>query len=162
VQYTSDGGATWTTLKRLSGNPGRYDWTVPAAAASRGRCRVRVVLRADTGEVTGRDTSRADFNIGKVLLLSPNGGEAVASGGTIDIAWAAVPAAVSFNLYYTLNGENYLPLPGGEAVTGTAWRGAWPAVARSRPRSAVRVVGYDAGGARVGSDVSDAFFTTRP
>jgi hypothetical protein len=160
VQYSRDGGATWVLAARLPGNPGRYDWTVPAAVASIGRCRVRVVLRAATGAVVGIDASDMNFNAGKVLLLTPNGGEVVASGGQVDISWNAIPDAVSARLYYTLNGVTYRALPGGQDVTGTTWHGTWPVAAGNMRKSAVKVLGYSATGILVGVDTSDAFFNT--
>jgi protocatechuate 3,4-dioxygenase beta subunit/subtilase family serine protease len=160
VQYSVDGGSIWKTVTTLSGNPGSWAWTVPAAVASLGKCRVQVVLRAVSGAIVGKDASDANFSAGKVLVLAPNGGGDVASGGTVDVAWAAVAEAASFDLYYTLNGTTYLPLPGGQHVTGTTWRGAWPVASGNMPKSGVKVLGYAGGGALVGSDVSDAFFGT--
>ena len=90
VQYSVNGGSSWKTVATLPGNPGLYEWNVPAAVASIGKCRVQVVLRAASGAIVGKDTSDANFNAGKVLVLAPNGGEVVASGGTVDIAWDAV------------------------------------------------------------------------
>lgn len=62
--YTLNGGLTWLPVKPLlSGNPGSYDWTVPAVPAARVKCRVRVVLRNAAGFAVGSDISDAYFTI---------------------------------------------------------------------------------------------------
>ncbi|MHB8834492.1 MAG: tandem-95 repeat protein [Candidatus Methylomirabilia bacterium] len=160
VQYSVNGGSTWKTVATLPGNPGFYDWPVPAAVSAIGKCRVQVVLRAANGAIVGKDMSDANFNTGKVLVLAPNGGEVIASGGTVAVAWDALTDAVSFDLYYTLNGKKYLPLPGGQDVTGSTWQGTWPISAGNMVKSAVKVMGYTSTGMLVGSDFSDGFFTT--
>ena len=149
------------TAARLAGNPGWYDWTVPTAVAALGKCRVRVLLRAATGARLGSDVSDANFNAGKVLVLAPNRDAVVAAGGTVDIAWDSVADAVRFDLYYTRNGSTNLPLPGGQDVTGSTWRGTWPAAAGNMLKSAVQVKGYTSTGVLVGSDYSDGSFMTR-
>jgi hypothetical protein len=63
LQYSFDGGLTWKNIERLTGNPGRYVWTVPAVSAKKGNCKVRVMLRDAKNVVNGSDVSDAKFTI---------------------------------------------------------------------------------------------------
>lgn len=62
--FTLNGGVTWQAVTSpLSGNPGSYNWTVPTVAATRLKCRVKVVLRDAAGIPVGSDRSDAYFTI---------------------------------------------------------------------------------------------------
>jgi len=60
LEYTTDGGATWTIIaSSVSASPGSYAWTVPSVATTNARVRVTDALN---GSPT--DTSNAAFTIG--------------------------------------------------------------------------------------------------
>jgi photosystem II stability/assembly factor-like uncharacterized protein len=65
--YTLDGGTTWNVIGNNTTNvsPGTYDyaWTVPAVAASKTKCKVKVVLKNSAGTVLAADVSDAFFTI---------------------------------------------------------------------------------------------------
>ncbi|MEO0230717.1 MAG: hypothetical protein ABIL77_04080 [candidate division WOR-3 bacterium] len=61
LQYSTDGGRTWTNIKTLTGNPGQFNWTVPNTAST--NCRVRVILRDSAGAEIARDISDRAFTI---------------------------------------------------------------------------------------------------
>jgi FtsP/CotA-like multicopper oxidase with cupredoxin domain len=63
LQYSKDGGVTWKRIERLTGNPGRYAWTVPTVSARKGNCKVKVVLRDVNNVVNGTDVSDKKFAI---------------------------------------------------------------------------------------------------
>jgi hypothetical protein len=58
---TINGGATWTLIKTLTGNPGSYNWTVPNVSSS--SCKVKVVLKDAGGVTVGSDVSDGYFTI---------------------------------------------------------------------------------------------------
>jgi cysteine-rich repeat protein len=60
--YTTNGGATWNLIKTLIGNPGTYNWKVPAAASI--KCKVKIVLKNAAGKTIGTDVSDNFFSIG--------------------------------------------------------------------------------------------------
>jgi hypothetical protein len=61
LQYTTDGN-TWTRIKTLTGNPGSYNWTVPAVSST--KCKVKVILKDAGGTKVGTDVSNKNFTIG--------------------------------------------------------------------------------------------------
>lgn len=61
LQYTTN-GTTWNAIKTLTGNPGSYNWTVPAVSST--KCKVKVILKDAGGTKAGTDTSNKNFTIG--------------------------------------------------------------------------------------------------
>jgi cysteine-rich repeat protein len=60
--YTTTGGAPWNLIKTITGNPGTYNWKVPAAASI--KCKVKVILKNASGKTIGQDVSDNFFSIG--------------------------------------------------------------------------------------------------
>jgi hypothetical protein len=58
-----NGGATWTLIKTLTGNPSSYNWTVPAVTTTKTQCKVKVVLKDAGGITVGSDISDGVFTI---------------------------------------------------------------------------------------------------
>ena len=86
VNYTTNGGDTWTRIATDIANSGAYtDWTIPDRNST--QCRVRV--QETSGGIS--DDSDADFTIASatVAVTSPNGGESWPVGSTHDITWTA-------------------------------------------------------------------------
>ncbi|RMG00460.1 MAG: choice-of-anchor D domain-containing protein [Nitrospirae bacterium] len=61
IRYSTDGGATWQTAGKVSGNPGSFLWNVPAITST--TVKVKVALKDATNTVIGRDRSDSDFEI---------------------------------------------------------------------------------------------------
>ena len=57
VLYTTDGGTTWKAITTLTGNPGTFDWMVPAVPASKANCKVGSSCRTRPGPVSARTTA---------------------------------------------------------------------------------------------------------
>jgi hypothetical protein len=60
LKYTTD-GSTWKSIKTVTGNPGSFDWKVPAAPSS--KCKVKVILKDANGANIGTDVSDKFFMI---------------------------------------------------------------------------------------------------
>jgi hypothetical protein len=93
-----------------------------------------------------------------VELLSPDGGEVIASGSTYqNIEWGAPLEADHFKLLYSIdNGLSWKTID--RDITGTAY--PWPVSAQNgnKTQCKVKVIGYDASDIKIGSDVSDEPF----
>jgi len=63
LRRTINGGTTWVTMVTHSGNPGRYDWKVPAVLSIKKRCRVKVILLDSLGRIIASDVSDKVFTI---------------------------------------------------------------------------------------------------
>ncbi len=59
IDYSADGGATWTSVVAGQTNTGSYAWTVPATATTNGY----IGIRANDGAAETPDTSDAPFTI---------------------------------------------------------------------------------------------------
>ena len=93
-----------------------------------------------------------------VKVLSPKGGEVFAPGDEVTIEWDALKQAVSFDLYYSVNGgttwkEIFL------GWTGSPYRWTIPPIKGKKKKSYVKVLAFDAEGNRVGGDKSEEPFT---
>ncbi len=99
----------------------------------------------------------ANSPFSRVTLLAPNGGESIPAGILYTIRWGAQDSAVTFKLHYKLRKRlTWKTIAAG--ISGNSYD--WPVpVPKGNKMAAVRVIGYDAAGTRVGSDRSDALFT---
>jgi len=71
LAFRRQGSTTWRHIKTLTGNPGTYDWTLPAPPEDR-QYKVRVTLKKANGDVIVRDLSDAPFTInGPPLVAGP-------------------------------------------------------------------------------------------
>jgi uncharacterized delta-60 repeat protein len=95
-----------------------------------------------------------------VRLLSPNGGELLASGSQFDIQWeAATPDITSFRLKYTLNNGTIWKLINSSPITGTNYDWTVPQPLGNRQKCLVKVFAYDINDRNVGADKSDTSFS---
>jgi len=154
IEYSTNNGASWTTIASSTPNTNSYVWTVPAVVAA--GCRVRI-SEAASGRFA--DSSDAVFSIVEPVLLvltSPNGGESWSAGTTQNIAWMTGTALAGIKLEYSTNG-------------GTAWTTiaastpdaspyAWTVPAVASTNCLVRAGDAAAGTPR---DTSDAVFTIK-
>jgi RHS repeat-associated protein len=89
LDYSSNGGTTWTPIIAATPNNGSYAWTVPNTIAP--NCLVQVSEAADDVPI---DQSDAVFAIvaatpDTITLTTPNGGESWAAGSNQDITWSS-------------------------------------------------------------------------
>jgi lipoprotein signal peptidase len=91
-----------------------------------------------------------------LTLFSPQGGEEIPSGSTFLLEWQSPPNAVRFNLRYSLdNGETWRAIINNLTVTDYDW--PVPTPAGNKRNCLVRVIGYNASGLMVGTDISKPF-----
>lgn len=92
-----------------------------------------------------------------VTVLTPNGGEVIASGSAYTIRWGAPFSATRFDLAYsTNNGGSYTNIATGR--TGNSYTWSVPKPAANSPQCRVRVIGKNCMGSTIGTDVSDRAF----
>ncbi|MEN2985839.1 MAG: SBBP repeat-containing protein, partial [Thermodesulfovibrionaceae bacterium] len=61
LQYSTNGGSSWSNITTLTGNPGQYNWTVPNTPSN--NCKVKVILKDSTGATIASDVSDRVFTI---------------------------------------------------------------------------------------------------
>ena len=111
---------------------------------------------------TGRGNYLRDGGNGvrACTLLSPNGGNTIATGSTFPIEWEAIQAAATFKLKYSLDsGLTWLPIEPAGSFTDTRADWAVPLLKKNKRKCLIKVVAFDASGNKLGSDTSDGPFT---
>jgi hypothetical protein len=63
VQYSMDGGTSWKSAGKTTGNPGAISWTPPAVTQTQSLCKMRVILKDVDGNILGSDISNDVFTI---------------------------------------------------------------------------------------------------
>ncbi|MBU1720595.1 MAG: T9SS type A sorting domain-containing protein, partial [Bacteroidetes bacterium] len=124
VQYSLDGGTTWTNISSsyystsstvsLTWNP------VPSLYSDQVLVRVNDANRLTTG-----DTSNAVFTLipnTDIIITSPNGGESWEVGTSKTLSWVAATGVNHFRVYYsTDNGSTWISINSSVYATSLAW-----------------------------------------
>ena len=63
VFLTQNGGATWSLIAAVPGNPGSTSWTVPSVAKPTNKCKMKIDFRDVNGVNVGTDVSDGYFTI---------------------------------------------------------------------------------------------------
>lgn len=93
-----------------------------------------------------------------IAVITPNGGEVIPSGSVFPVSWTAPAESAAFSVKYSLDkGLTWRAADGVFSGNSFAWN--VPTPVRNRPGSRIKVVGFDAGGKKIGGDISDATFT---
>lgn len=118
IDFSSDGGATWSSVAASAGNTGTYSWTLPASTTTQGRIRVK-----DATSGLPSDISNANFTIEpeveSITVLAPNGGESWVINSQQQIRWSASSAITFVNIAYAPDGVNWVDLAISEPNDGT-------------------------------------------
>lgn len=63
ISLSLDGGATWTGVATVAGNPGEYAWNAPQVTEENARCRFAVTLYSARNAVITRDEGEGLFSL---------------------------------------------------------------------------------------------------
>jgi Metallo-peptidase family M12B Reprolysin-like/Viral BACON domain/Kre9/KNH-like N-terminal Ig-like domain/Bacterial Ig domain len=104
IEYSTNGGGSWTNIVSSTTNDGAYSWTVPNAVSS--NCLIRITDAADAAIL---DSSNAAFSIvaagtKTITVTSPNGGESLVVGTSSAINWTNTGIINNVNIEYSING----------------------------------------------------------
>jgi len=103
LQYSTNGGGSWTTIvnQSFSGGPNySYNWTLPNLSSN--FCLVKVYNSSNASKV---DQSDALFNIiPPITVTNPNNGGSYAVGSIMNITWTSVGVSNFYNIDYSING----------------------------------------------------------
>lgn len=165
IYVNADAGVTLDSHDNVIGDPAFADgaggdFHLLAGSAARG-------IGAQLGGVGARDldglphqTPVPDAGVyeyaAALTLGFPRGGERLHSGDLSVVRWGAPEAAVSFDVFLSLNdGQTWLPQ--GAGVVGRSLEVGLPTVKRALTKCRVKVVARDGAGARIGKAVSGRF-----
>lgn len=158
LDYSANGGSSWSAIASGLGNSGSFAWPVPNAPST--QALVRVTARDAAGNLAS-DASNAMFSIADqtaptVAVLSPDGGEAWDAGSTHAVTWNAADnvGVDSVNVDYSRSGAGgpWLAVQHGVANLGTL---GWTLPAQGSDSVLVRITAYDHA-FNTGADASNA------
>lgn len=102
IEFSTNGGGSWTAITASTANDGSQNWTVPDVSSS--NC---LVLISDASDGSPSDISNGSFTITgspvSVTLTSPNGGESWTAGTSQQITWTSTGTIANVKLEYSLN-----------------------------------------------------------
>jgi hypothetical protein len=120
VELSTDNGATWLTItSHIAASNGSYSWNVPDTISTvEGLIRI---VDLDNPEI--RDSSDANFTIGRLVLTSPLGGESWQAGTRHNITWNSINVDNVRLEYSTDNGANWTEIisPISASVSTYSW-----------------------------------------
>ena len=157
IEFTTDGGASWTTLISSTPSIGAYLWSsIPNVISY--QCKVRISDALFGSPVAISDNNFTISNqtqpLQTIKVLSPNGGEEWFAGSSDNIKWQS-GNIVNVKIEYTLNGGgSWNTIVASTPSTGVYSWNSIPNV--SSLQCLVRISNADASAP---SDVSDANFT---
>jgi hypothetical protein len=134
LYYSTDNGATWTTILNWTENTGYYNWTVPSVTTASGLIKVSVL---DIYGIEESDCSDASFAIDPPPpisggLTSP-GSSTIWGVGEHAIQWNLGSFAGTITLEYTMDGQNWTEIGGGLPNTNSY---TWDVLGGMNSRSA--------------------------
>lgn len=162
VNFSADGGATWTRLG--SGSASRLPVKLPTTLTAN----ARIAVSASGGGAS--DMSDASFRVASPFTVTyPNGGETLTVGQQTQITWSQLPSpssgsgigpnsnGVTLDVSYD-GGTTWTPLAGRVTTPGRFdWTVSGPVATRARIR-----VREDSNAGVAAADPSDADFTIAP
>ncbi len=158
LEYTTNGGADWTTIVSTTPNSGTYVWS-PIPNANSSLCKVRVSDASDGYPVDLSDSTFVIYNQleQSLQVTAPNGGEVLSAGTNFGITWLSSGIA-SVNIEYTTNnGVNWNVIVNGTESDGFYLWNPVPNISSTNCK--VRI--SDATDS-IPSDMSDNTFTILP
>jgi hypothetical protein len=152
IEYSTNGGSTWSTVASSTLNSGSYRWTVPNSPSTTSRVKVSSV-----GTPSIYDISNADFTISSlpsITVIVPNGGENWTVGSNHDITWSSTGPVGNLNIEYSTNGGSTWST----IASGTWSSGAYPWTVPNSLSTTARVRVSSVGTPSI-FDISNASFT---
>jgi hypothetical protein len=103
IEYSTNSGATWNTIKANLPSTGTYTWSVPNVKST--QCLVKI---SDDQNPAIYDLSDNKFVINpRITITAPNGGENLPAGSSYAITWSSSNVANVKIEYSTDNGNNW-------------------------------------------------------
>lgn len=119
IEYTTNGGANWTTIINSVESKGYYNWN-PIPNLNSLQCKIRI---SDANDGTPYDLSDENFQISNqviksITIISPNGGEDFEAGTVQNISWNSSGINLVKIELSTNNGTNWVLLANNLENTG--------------------------------------------
>jgi len=154
IEYSTNGGTSYTDIVASAPNNGTYSWTVPNTPNS--NCLVRI---SEASSGTPSDVSNAAFTITphSLTVTSPNGGESWEATSVQNITWTTQGTVGNVKIEYSVNGGTSYT----DIVASASNNGSYSWTVPNTPSSNCLVRISEASRSNI-SDVSNAAFTIAP
>ncbi|MCL4551514.1 MAG: hypothetical protein M1495_23445 [Bacteroidetes bacterium] len=158
IEYTTDGGANWTTLTSSTPSTGSYTWNnLPNLVSYQCKVRMSDAMYGSPSDISDNNFTITNQQAKQITVTSPNGGEKWAAGSTQSITWSAM-GVINVKIEFTLNnGINWSTLVSSTPSTGFYTWSQLP----STPSTNCLIRISDAQD-QATSDVSDNLFSITP
>lgn len=118
IEYSIDGGTIYSTVvASTTAGASQYAWNIPNGINSH-QCKIKITDIANSSNVAYNDSLFSILT--SPSIISPNGGEILSANSITYIYWYSKISATSFNLEYTLDGINWLPIANGVSAFANA------------------------------------------
>ncbi len=103
IEYSSDGGSTWSLVIASKLNDGQLSWNVPSIASSN-----MVVRVSHTDDGVPSDVSNAAFTVTpqSVTVTAPNGGEEWTPGSVQNVTWTSIGVVQDVKIEHSITAGN--------------------------------------------------------
>jgi trimeric autotransporter adhesin len=105
LEYSTDGGSTWSLITSYTYNSNSYVWTVPNAISNTVKLRVSDYNNNSYSDASDNNLVIVPSDL-KLLIYSPNGGEKLVSGEYYNITYQAPACASTVKIEYSADGGN--------------------------------------------------------
>ena len=157
LEYSIDGGTSWTPISASTANDGTESWTVPNFLTTLARVRVSSVANSSVNDVSDANFSIVAAPVPTLAMTSPNGGEVWTIGSVKTLTWSSTAVTGNVMLEYSTDGgSNWVTITGNTANDGSE---PWTVPNAATTQALVRVTSLVSG---LVNDTSDATFTIQP
>jgi uncharacterized protein (DUF362 family) len=109
-------------------------------------------------QVTKNEEEMEVFTFSGITVLTPTGGEAIASGESYNVSWEAIPEAVTFMLMLSKdNGATWTEIA--RSVTERSYPWNVPTLLTNKRECLIKIIGYNSNGKKVVSGRTRSLFT---
>lgn len=161
IRFSSDGGTSWTFLKKTT-NQNSYLWTTPSVSDDLTNCLIKVTVHDAADHYLSQQITPVftiENSIVPVTVTSPDGGEILEAGNVATIQWSPATNAAKYEIFYSLNGGSSWQYINQTATT--SWNWSPPFVLSDEADCLVKVKAFDAANAFLNEDNSNGTFTVR-
>lgn len=153
IDYSPNGGASWTEVTPSASNTGLFKWTVPGKPSLKSLVRIREKGGTLSGVSNTVFAIGADLIPASIKVTSPNGGEKWETGSSHNITWTSSGKVEKVKIEYSANnGASWVQIVSSTPNTGVY---KWTVPANPSGTCLVRVSETDG----TPSDTGNAVFT---